>query len=308
MVKSLLKFSLLFMILLALSVVVFYAAEDTFVLKYFRFPRFFAALFGGAALAVSGLTMQSVFRNPLAGPFVLGISSGASLGVALVSLAGLSATSFWGSLGILPAAAIGAFAVMSIVFTCSRFIKDAAGLLIVGLMIGYIADAVVSFLIFFSEEQTLHGFLAWGMGSFARLTFEQIPLYTMAILVGMGGLLYSIRYLNLAPLGDEFVREHGMNVKKYKYLTLLASSFIAAVVTAFCGPIAFLGIAVPHLAFGIFRTTNHRVLFPACMLIGGDLALAASLLPQLPLQSFMSIVGAPVVLWVLLRAGRARDA
>lgn len=304
--KSALKFVLLVLFLLGLCLDAFRGAEDSFVVLHFRLPSVVAALLGGASLAVSGLAMQSVFRNPLAGPFVLGVSSGASLGVALVSIAGISFGTAFGAFGVLPAAALGAFAVICAVFSCSRFIKNSAGLLIVGLMIGYICDAIVSFLMFMSEGESLRGFLAWGMGSFSRLTFEEIPLFAGAICTGILPLLFSIRYLNLAPLGDAFAMEHGVNVKVCRRVTLLAASFLAAVVTAFCGPIAFLGLAVPHLAYGLFRSTNHRVLFPAAMLIGAVISLAASLFSQLPLQSFMSIVGAPVVLWVLLSSGSAR--
>lgn len=296
-----LKFALLLLLFVGLCLGAFYGAKDALTLQYFRLPRVIAAVFGGAALAASGLTMQSIFKNPLAGPYVMGVSSGATLGVALVSMTGLAL----GNFGILPAAAIGAFAVMLCVFSCSRFIKSSAGLLIVGLMIGYLADAVVTVLMLSSQEHSLQVFINWGMGSFSRLTFEEIPVYVLTIVIGLIPLFASLRYLNLAPLGEDFVREHGINEKAYRGVALFAASFLAAIVTAFCGPIAFVGLAVPHIAFGIFKTTNHRVLLPASILIGSSLCVAATLIPNLPLRAFMCLIGAPVVLWVLLRSGRS---
>lgn len=271
-----------------------------FVMLQFRLPRLVAAVCGGAALAAAGLAMQSVFANPLAGPFVLGVSSGASLGVALVSLSGLSL----GALGLLPAAALGAFAAISIVFACSRFFTSSAALLVVGLMVGYLADACVSVLVFLSEGEALRRFMTWGMGTFARLTLAEAPLFAGAVLIGFLPLALSTTYLNLAPMGEEFVFDHGYNAKACRRLCLLAASFLAAVVTAFCGPIAFLGLAVPHLAFGLFKTSRHQVLLPASALLGANLALLASLFPAVPLQTFMAIVGAPVVLFVIARGAR----
>lgn len=272
-------------------------ASREFILLHFRLPRLLAAVLGGAALAVSGLAMQSVFANPLAGPFVLGVSSGASLGVALVSISGLSL----GAVGLLPAAALGAFAAISVVFACSRFFTSSAALLVVGLMVGYLADACVSVLVFLSEGEALRRFMTWGMGTFSRLTLGEAPVFACAVLAGLLPLALSSTYLNLAPMGEEFVFDHGYNAKSCRRVCLLAASFLAAVVTAFCGPIAFLGLAVPHLAFGLFRTSNHKILLPASALIGANLAALASLFPGVPLQTFMSIVGAPVVLFVVVK-------
>ena len=290
----------LFLLLLALASLFPASLPESargFVALHFRLPRLVAAVFGGAALAASGLAMQSVFANPLAGPFVLGVSSGASLGVALVALAGLPL----GAVGVLPAAAVGAFAAISVVFACSRFFSSSAALLVVGLMVGYLADACVSVLVFLSDGEALRRFMTWGMGTFSRLTLGELPVFACAILAGLVPLALSATYLNLAPMGEEFVVDHGYNAKAYRRVCLLAASFLAAVVTAFCGPIAFLGLAVPHLAFGIFKTSDHAVLLPASALIGADLSLLASLFPAVPLQTFMSIVGAPVVLFVVVR-------
>ncbi len=277
--------------------------EWILILREFRLPRLGAAILGGAALAVSGLTMQSVFRNPLAGPFVLGVSSGATLGVALVSIAGFS----FGVLGILPAAAFGALLVIAVVFACSEFLKSSVAVLIVGLMIAYLCDAIVSFLIFFSDGESLRRFVAWGMGSFSRVTMTELPLFLIAFIIGFVPLLFLLKYLNLAPYGEQFAKEHGVSVVSCRRLALFCASFLAASVTAFCGPIAFLGLAVPHLAYGIFRSNDHRVLFPATALLGAGLALVASLFPQIPLQTLMSVIGAPTVLWILIFSRHSKN-
>lgn len=278
--------------------------ENQDILWNFRLPLVISAVFGGMGLSVAGLVMQSVFKNPLAGPFVLGVSSGASLGVALVGVAGIAIT----SLNILPAALIGGFCTVFIVFLCSRFFIGKAGILIVGLMIGYFADAIVSLVLFFGEANALRGFITWGMGSFSRLSIDNVPCFSLAILIGFLPICFSVRYLNLAPFGDDFVKDHGLSVKFFRWLTLLSASFLASVVTAFCGPIAFLGLAVPHLAYGIFKTTNHAVLLPTSALLGATLALLASLFSYLPLQAIMSVIGVPVILWVLLSSrGKNRE-
>lgn len=267
-----------------------------------RLPRVCAALLAGVSLSVSGLALQTVFRNPLAGPFVLGISSGASLGVALSLLVGLS----FGHFGVLGAAALGAFAVTSIVMWVSSRFRRVGVLLIVGLLLGYLIDALVSLLIAGSDAEALRVYVAWGMGSFGRLTLDRIWIFAVAVLVGLCLVGGCVRYLNAARLGDDFARGLGVRVDLCKKMVLLGASILAAASTAFCGPVAFVGIAIPHLAFMLFKVTNHRVLIPGAALCGAVLCLAASLFPvSIPLNAVLSIVGVPVILWVLVRGSKA---
>lgn len=219
------------------------------VLLELRLPRVFAAVFAGAALSVAGLSLQSVFRNPLAGPFVLGISSGASFGVALVLLAGFS----YGSFGLFPAAAIGAFAVTFLVLMFSRFFESSSMVLVVGLMISYIVDACITLLMHFSEAESLRSYVAWGMGSFSRLTLSSVPSFFIAFVLGLSLILFSMRYLNAVRLGDGFVKGLGLSVRLYQTLVLIGASILTAATTVFCGPIAFLGLAVPHIAFALLK-------------------------------------------------------
>lgn len=262
-----------------------------------RLPRVVAALLSGVALSVAGLSLQTVFRNPLAGPFVLGISSGASFAVALSVLAGLS----FGHLGTLGAAAVGSLAVTSLVLGISCRFRNNTVLLVAGLLIGYFIDACISLLISWTDAESLRVYVSWGMGSFGRLAPGFLWIFAVAVLVGLLLVGASVRYLNGARLGDEFARGLGIPVGFYKKLVLLGASILAASVTAFCGPVAFLGIAVPHLAYLLFRTTNHRILLPASALCGSVIALLAGLFPTYPLNAVLSLVGVPVILWVLVR-------
>lgn len=270
------------------------------VLWKLRVPRLVAAVLAGAALSVSGLSLQTLFRNPLAGPFVLGISNGASFGVALALLAGFS----FGNFGVLTAASLGALAVTAVIlWIASKFERNSV-LLVAGLLIGYFIDALVSLLIVGSDAESLRMYISWGMGSFGRLTPSDIWIFAVAVGVGLLLIVSCLRYLNGARLGDDFARGLGLSVAVQKKCVLLGASILAAAVTAFCGPVAFIGIAVPHLTYLLFRSTNHRVLIPGVMLCGADLALLAGLFPTIPLNATLSIVGVPVILWVLLRSGR----
>ncbi len=267
-----------------------------------RVPRLVAAVLSGISLAVAGLSLQTLFRNPLAGPFVLGISSGASLGVALSLLAGFT----FGHFGVLSGAAIGALVVTSIVmFVASRF-ENSTILLIVGLLMGYFIDALVSLLIMGSDAESLRVYVSWGMGSFGRQTFDGIWIFALCTVVGLVLVTLSIRYLNAARMGDDFAKGLGVNVRQGRVVVLLGASLLAAASTAFCGPVAFVGIAVPHLSFMLFKTSNHRVLMPASALCGVVLCLAASQFSKFPLNAVLSLVGVPVVLWVIVRGGGLR--
>ncbi|MDR1759713.1 MAG: iron ABC transporter permease [Fibrobacter sp.] len=272
-------------------------SPEALILWEFRFPRVIAAILAGASLSVSGLVLQTVFNNPLASPFLLGVNSGAGLGIALVCFLG----GVFASFGIIPAATLGAFAVVSLILICSRYFENSLSLLILGLMIGYFIDSFVSLLIYFGDAESLRGYISWGFGSFSRLTLSEIPLFAGFVILGMLPVLFSIRYLNTARLGDSFAESLGIDLKKSRFAVLLGASILAAVTTVYCGPVSFIGVAVPHLTYGIFKSSNHRVLIPGCILCGALIALAAGLVPGIPLHAVTSLIGVPVVLWVLLR-------
>jgi iron complex transport system permease protein len=274
----------------------------------------------GASLGIAGLQMQTLFRNPLADPFALGISSGASLGVAVVVLgSGMSvATAFGASTGLagdalLIAAAIsGALAVLVVVLAVSARVANPATVLILGLMFGYTASAIVTVLVGISSPERLMELARWGFGSFSGVTWQRLSLFAPLTIIGLALAAATTKQLNALLLGENYARSMGVAVRQARVLTMLGASMLGAVVTAFCGPIAFLGIAVPHLCRGLLGTSNHRVLVPAVVLLGGSVALIAqivSLTPGsagvLPLNAVTSIIGAPVVVAILLRARRA---
>jgi cobalamin transport system permease protein len=289
------------------------------VIESIRLPRSLTALLAGAALGIAGLQMQTLFRNPLADPFALGISSGASLGVAVVVLgSGMSiATAFGASSGLagdallIAAAITGAAAVLAVVLAVSARLSHPSTVLILGLMFGYTASAIVTVLIGISSPERLMELARWGFGSFSGVTWQRLSLFAPVTLAGLTLAAAMTKQLNALLLGENYARSMGVAVRRVRVLTMLGASMLGAVVTAFCGPIAFLGIAVPHLCRGLLGTSNHRVLIPAVMLLGGIVALAAqviSLLPGnagvLPLNAVTSIVGAPVVVAILLRSRR----
>ena len=266
-----------------------------------RFPRWVASMLSGVSLAVSGLALQTIFRNPLAGPFVLGISSGASLGVALAMLAGIS----FGNLGVLGSAMLGASLVTLVVLWVSSRFAHSTVLLIFGLLIGYFVDSLVSILIANSDAESLRAYVSWGMGSFGRLTYSGVRLFFVSVVVGIALITCSTKYLNAARMGDEFERGLGINVRRGRSCVLLGASLLAAATTAYCGPVAFVGIAVPHLAFALFRTTNHRVLLLGSSLCGMIICLVSSMFLTMPLNAMLSLVGVPVVLWVVVSGRRS---
>ena len=283
-----------------------------------RVPQALTALVAGAGLAVSGLQMQTVFRNPLAGPSVLGISSGASLGVAFVvllsgSIGGiaLSRLGFMGEIALTIAAIVGALSIMVLIVYVSQKVHGNVTLLIIGVMIGYVANAVIGVLKFFSVEEDIRAYVIWGLGSFARVSGNQVTVFIcmMAVLLPLSFLL--IKTLNLLLLGDAYARNLGLNIKRARLQVIACSGVLVAIVTAYCGPITFLGLAVPHLCRGIFRTSDHRVLMPASLLAGAALALLCNLIARmpgfegaLPVNSVTALVGAPVVVSVLFKKRR----
>lgn len=288
------------------------------IIRKSRVPQALTAMVAGAGLAVSGLQMQTVFRNPLAGPSVLGISSGASLGVAFVvllsgSIGGiaLSRLGFMGEIALTMAAIIGALSIMALIVYVSQKVHGNVTLLIIGVMIGYVANAVIGVLKFFSVEEDIRAYVIWGLGSFARVSGNQMMVFVciMAVLLPLSFLL--IKTLNLLLLGDAYARNLGLNIKRARLQVIACSGVLVAIVTAYCGPITFLGLAVPHLCRGIFRSSDHRILMPASLLAGAALALLCNLIARmpgfegaLPVNSVTALVGAPVVVSVLFKKRR----
>ena len=289
------------------------------VIETIRLPRSLTALLAGASLGIAGLQMQTLFRNPLADPFALGISSGASLGVAVVVLgSGVSAAEAFGATTglrgdalLIVAAIAGAVSVLAVVLAVSSRIANPATVLILGLMFGYAASAIVTVLVGISSPDQLMNLAKWGFGSFSGVTWQRLSLFAPVTIFGLGLAAAMTKQLNALLLGENYARSMGVAVRRARVLTMFGASMLGAVVTAFCGPIAFLGIAVPHLCRGLLGTSNHRVLVPAVVLMGGAVALVAqivSLLPGsagiLPLNAVTSIIGAPVVVAILLRTRR----
>ena len=284
-----------------------------------RLPQALTATVAGAGLAVSGMQMQTVFRNPLAGPSVLGVSSGATLGVGFVvllsgSLGGvaLSRLGYLGDAAMSVAAIIVAMAVLSLIVWVSHKVKGNVTLLVIGVMIGYLATAIIGVLKFFSNEEDVKAFVVWGLGSFSRVSGDQMLLFVsiMAVLLPLSMTL--IKPLNLLLLGDGYARSLGLSIKRSRTEVICCSGTLAAIVTAYCGPVMFLGLAVPHLCRALFRTSDHRILLPACVLAGAALALLCNLVARmpgyegvLPVNSVTALIGAPIVAMVLF--GKNKD-
>lgn len=297
------------------------ASWATIVLK-FRLPKAITAALAGAALSASGLQMQTLFRNPLADPFVLGISSGASLGVALVVLAAgvaggnslLAGVSLVGDLSLAVASITGSALVLLLVMAVARRVQSTMTLLILGLMFGYATSALVSVLLYFSIAERIQAYISWTFGSFGGVTWSQLQVFGPVILAALIGSHLLVKPLNALLLGDTYARSMGLNVRLARLGIIATSAALAGAVTAFCGPIGFLGVAVPHLCRGLFNSSDHRLLLPAVTLLGGALALGADLLAQLPgsqltlpLNAVTALLGAPVVGWVILRQRNLRE-
>ena len=278
-----------------------------------RVPQALTALVAGAGLSVSGLQMQTVFRNPLADPSVLGVSAGASLGVACVvllsgSLGGvaLSRLGYIGEVSMSVAAIVGAMSVMALIAYVSMKVRGTVTLLIIGVMIGYVASAIIGVLKFFSVEEDIRAYVIWGLGSFARVSGDQVGLFIaiMGVLLPLSFLL--IKTMNLLLLGNSYARNLGLNIRRARLLVITSAGVLVAIVTAYCGPIMFIGLAVPHLCRALFRTSDHRILMPATLLVGAALALVCNLVARmpgfegaLPVNSVTALIGAPVVASVL---------
>lgn len=283
-----------------------------------RLPQVLTAMACGASLSVAGLQMQTIFHNPLAGPSVLGVSSAASLGVALVLLLsgtiGGSTLSRFGIIGntaITIAAITGALSVMMVIVWLSRKVQGNATLLISGVLIGYIATAIIGVLKAYSNEEDIHAYVIWGLGSFSRVSGGQISVFIgiTALLLPLSMLL--AKPLNMLLMGDLYALNLGLNVKRARMWIIISAGILTAVVTAYCGPIMFIGLAVPHIARGLFRTSDHRILLPATLLCGMGLALLCNLISKMPgangvipINSVTALIGAPIALYVLLKRKR----
>ncbi|MEH2051273.1 iron ABC transporter permease [Nostoc sp.] len=287
----------------------------THIILKFRLPKALTATLAGAALGVSGLQMQTLFKNPLAGPFVLGISSGASLGVALVVLTASATTptlladlGIIGDFGLVIAASLGAASVLGMMLVVSRRVQDTMTLLILGLLFGYATSAIVSILLQFSSKERIQSYIMWTFGSFAGVTWKQLVVLIPVILLSLFLAVLQSKSLNALLLGESYARSLGLTVQKTRFLIITSASILAGAITAFCGPIAFLGVAIPHLCRSLFNTSDHRILIPSVTMMGAILALFADLFSQLaisqmvlPLNAVTALIGTPVVTWVILR-------
>lgn len=278
-----------------------------------RLPLVLTATVAGAGLAVSGLQMQTVFRNPLAGPSVLGISNGSALGVAFVVLlsgriggVALSRLGYLGDAAISVAAIVGALAVMMLIAWVSQKVKGNVTLLIIGVMIGYLANAIIGVLKFLSPEEDVKAFVVWGLGSFSRVSGNEMMLFVTIMLVLLPISCLLVKSMNMMLLGDSYAANLGLNIRRARLLVIGSSGVLVAIVTAYCGPIMFIGLAVPHLTRALFLTSDHRILMPATALCGAVLALVCNLIARLPgfegalpVNSVTALVGAPVIAAVI---------
>jgi iron complex transport system permease protein len=291
------------------------ASKETweYIIVNFRLPKAITAVLVGMGLSISGLLMQTLFRNPLAGPYVLGLSSGSSLGVALIILGAaflpsLVSEILLSSYGIIVASCLGSFLVLLLVLIVSSRLRDTATILIVGLMFSSFTSAIVSVLTYFSSAEQLQKFTFWSMGNLGNLSWQNIIILAIVITIGLVLSLISIKSLDALLLGENYAKSMGLNIKKSRYIIIIATSLLAGSITAFAGPIAFIGLAVPHLAKLLFQTSNHKILFGSTILIGAILMLFCDTVSQmpgmeftLPINAITSIIGAPIVIWLLVR-------
>ena len=285
---------------------------ETIILN-FRLPKAITAILVGSGLSISGLLMQTLFRNPLAGPFVLGISSGASLGVALLILGsslfgGILTTFAFSNWSLAMASSLGAFLVLSAVIIAANRVRNTMSILIIGLMFGSLTSAVISVLAYFSQAEQIQQYMFWSFGSLGNLTWSEIAVFAIIYSIGILGTFSVIKPLNSFLLGENYAKSLGINIKKSRNIILLITSILTGVITAFAGPIAFIGLAVPHIAKLVFTTSNHKILLPAVAIIGGIVLLICDAIAQLPTSEFTlpinaitSLFGAPIVIWLLIR-------
>lgn len=279
----------------------------------FRIPKAITALFAGFALSVSGLQMQTVFRNPLAGPFVLGISAGASLGVALLVM-GISTFTIVSQIGVIGnwtiviAAWLGSGLILFLILAISARVKDIMTILILGIMFGSATAAIVNILQYFSNESMLKAFVVWTMGSLGGVSLTQLKVLIPSVAVGLFITFMLIKILNAMLVGENYAKSMGLNIRVSRFLIFFSTSLLAGSVTAFCGPIGFIGIAVPHIARIVFKTANHKILLPGTMMIGGIVLLLSDIISQLPghettlpINSITALVGIPIVIWIIIR-------
>lgn len=283
------------------------------VLFQFRIPKTLTAILAGSALSVSGLQMQTIFRNPLAGPYVLGLSAGASLGVALLVM-GFGSFLVWdggnwfSTLSIVLAAWLGSGLVLFLVMVVSAYLTNLLSILILGILFGSAISAIVNLLQYFSSEMMLKSFVVWTMGSLGSTSMAQLYWFFALVFIGFIISFAVARSLNVMLLGENYARSMGVNIKKTRMLTFLSTSILAGTVTAFCGPIGFIGIVIPHVSRMVFKTANHFVLIPSCILIGSGIMLVADLISHLsfdgfilPINTVTSLTGIPIIIWIIIR-------
>jgi len=292
-----------------------HASKETwdYIIINFRLPKAITAILVGIGLSISGLLMQTLFRNPLAGPYVLGLSSGSSLGVAFVILgAGMLPSVFSQFLlspyGIIVASCLGSSLVLLLILIVSQRLRDTMSILIVGLMFSSFTSAIVSMFAYFSSAEQLQKYTFWSMGSIGNLSWQNIAILTVSVFIGLLVSLLSLKSLDALLLGENYAKSMGLNLTKARYTIIFATSILAGSITAFAGPIAFIGLAVPHLGKLLFQTSNHKILFFATLLIGSTIMLFCDTISQmpgfdftLPINAITSIVGAPVVIWLIVR-------
>jgi len=290
-------------------------AAFSFITKELRLPRALTALIAGAGLGIAGMLMQTLFKNPLAGPFILGITSGASLGVSLIVLSG-SALFGWfftyGSLAITLAGIVGSMLVLFLVLAVSLKVRDRVSLLIVGIMLGSFSSAIVNVLQYFSSPESVKAFVIWTLGSLGGVKSDQVPILAILVISGIVLSIFLIKPLNAYLLGENYAKSMGISLIRTNTLIVIATCLIAGTITAFCGPIAFVGIAIPHISRSLLNTSNHRILFPAILLLGAAFILTCDIISQLPgthisfpLNAITAIFGAPVVISIIVKTKNA---